>query len=201
MSIEDFEDILEKELNLSGSDKVSGHRYHFGYAKLLYGKKIKSVLEIGIANGWIDNSASSIGAWGKIFPEAEIYAIDIDPDKVEAQKDFAKTYVVDQSSKESLEVFVKKTHLKDISFILDDGSHYFNHAKLTFEILFDSLAEDGVYIIEDIVKIPSGWNPWQQNKQDWENYLSGIEGIQYLIIDTKPSLNDDSLLIGIWKKG
>lgn len=192
--MKDFEDKIIKALDKSGSDKQYNHNYSIAYSKFLFGKTINNMLEIGIANYVPEKS--SLWAWKEIFPETNIYAVDIDGSKmVSAER--IKTYIVDQSSKESLSKFKRDLDIEKFEYILDDGSHVFDHAKVTFEELFDILEDDGIYLIEDVVKSDNGW---QQSVKDWQEYLSGLDGIEYDIVDCKPEEDDDSIVIGIWRK-
>jgi len=190
-----FESKVIKALEQSGSDKQFRHNYASTYAKFLFGKEINNMLEIGIANHIPEKS--SLWAWKEIFPQTNIYAVDIDHNKMISDDEKITTYVVDQSSEESLSDFKKKIGSTKFDYILDDGSHVFSHAKITFEQLFETLSDHGVYLIEDVVKTDNGW---QQSVKNWEDYLPEVEGITFEIIDTKPELNDDSIIIVIRRK-
>lgn len=189
---------LVNEMNKSGSDKQTDHNYCFAYQKFF--KKMKSdtvnnILEIGITN--TDPSNSSLHGWSSIFPSANVYGIDIAARKIFA-KDNIKTFVADQSSIVDLSNFMQAINYEKLDVILDDGSHVFDHAVISFKYLINHLSNDGIYMIEDIAKSNNGW---QQTVQDWDSYLSLQDHIGYEIIDTMPSrFDDDSIVIGIWKK-
>ena len=105
MTAIDFEHVLMERLNACGSDKISDHQYQLAYQKFLGGKFVKSFLEIGIANqvDW----HSSITAWSELFPNATIYALDNDPQKVTmVSGGRVSAWNVDQSSIDSLLTFV-----------------------------------------------------------------------------------------------
>ena len=196
MSIQSFENILMERLNAAGSDKISDHQYQLAYKKFLVGKNVKSFLEIGIANQ-VDGH-SSITAWSELFPTATIYALDNDQKKVTmVNGGRVKAYNVDQSSLDSLLNFLDDADIKYIDVILDDGSHKFSHARTTFEVLFHHLSDDGIYMIEDIKKSS---DTWQQSIRDWKNYLDAYDDLEYEIIDCRPGIDDDSIIVGIWKK-
>ena len=183
-------DIFDK----SGSDKQYNHNYSVGYADFFEKRSVKTLLEIGIANHTI--SQTSLTAWGEIFPDAEIYGIDIDQSKM-MNSDRIKTFVVDQSSKAQLTEW-SNTINKKFDVIIDDGSHIFSHAKLTFELLFGLLSDDGIYIIEDIAKDMTNWGfDYEQSLDEWKQYLETCTGIKYKIIDCRPDLVDDSIMIEI----
>jgi len=175
--------------NANGSDKSSYHHYEVGYSQILP-DKVNNLLEIGIGDPF---EKSSIHAWHNIYPSANIYAIDIMPEKM-INDEFIKTFVVDQSDRAQLENF-KKTVGAKFDVIVDDGSHQFAHASLSYEVLKDCLAEGGIYIVEDIQKIQ------QYDYQcisDWSEYLDA-QDINYKIIDCKPDLHDNSLMIYMYK--
>ncbi|NBW19279.1 MAG: class I SAM-dependent methyltransferase [Caulobacteraceae bacterium] len=157
----------------SGSDKQSYHNYCVAYYKFLKNIEVSSILEIGVLRG------ESLRAWSKIYPNAEIHGIDI-VSSLLFEEGNIKTFLVDQSSPESLNQFLIETDNKKYDFILDDGSHVFEHAKTSFEVLFDSLKNNGVYLIEDVVKVSNGW---QQTIIDWHEFLETIPNIKYEIID------------------
>ena len=189
---------LVNEINKTGSDKQNGHNYCFAYEKFFKQTKsntVKNFLEIGITNN--DPSNSSLHGWSAIFPTANIYGIDIAARKIFA-KDNIKTFEADQSSIVDLSNFMQAIDYKKLDVILDDGSHVFDHAAISFRYLLNHLSDDGLYMIEDVAKSSNGW---QQTVKEWEAYLSVQDQVSYEIIDTMPNrFDDDSIVIGIWKK-
>ena len=203
MYLEEFKAFFSHTFNIFGSDKSSKHSYEDAYCELLFNKKIGSILEIGILNELNLEFESSLIAWKVIYPNADIYAIDIDENKVnEAVARGFNVFVVDQSSKESLLNFSEIIKDNKFDLIVDDGSHVFSDAQITFEILLDHLSDEGIYCIEDIAKIPLEQNGGQQTLNDWQTYLRGVPNIEYKIIDTMPhnTYHDDSIVIGVWKR-
>lgn len=187
---------IAEVMNECGSDKDSAHSYSEGYSYFIdkvLGRTPETFLEIGIANVSPENS--SLHGWSKIFPNAMIYGIDIQPEKM-IQSSKISTFVVDQSSILDLSNF-KKSVPSRFDVILDDGSHIFNHAAVTFTSLFNRLSSNGLYMVEDVGKS----NIWGQSVDQWNDLLSQNDMIHYEIIDCKPSKpEDDSVLIGIWRK-
>jgi trans-aconitate methyltransferase len=87
--------------------------------------------------------------WQKFLPNTQLYGLDINP-AIHLENDQVKTYVVDQSSTDSLEDF--KSQTSDVMFdvIIDDGSHIADHQQLTLSVLWSKLKPGGYYFIEDL---------------------------------------------------
>jgi hypothetical protein len=188
---------LIEEINSSGSDKQTSHNYCGAYYELferLDFDNVQSFLEIGITNTRPENS--SLHAWGRLFPSASVYGIDIAASKI-FQKDNIYTYEADQSSILDLSNFMNEFKYPKFDIVLDDGSHVFQHARATFEYMIRHLKNDGLYMIEDVSKKRESW---QQTIFEWDTFLSGRTDVAYRIIDTVPeNTEDDSIVIGIWK--
>src|SRR5258708_20099355 len=88
----------------------SCHDYQRVYAHYLP-KKANYILEIGLANYGPDKTGgalhTSLTAWPKLYPEAQIYGADCAVDKMLSGVPNIKTYVVDQGSQPSLLDFAK----------------------------------------------------------------------------------------------
>lgn len=156
--------------NNSGSDK--GHKGPSGrwsannYADVYQAylapirEEIKHFCEIGlgvtgpywtseIAHGTNAGGGGSTKMWLDFFPNAIIHGLDINPAE-HLNGDRAKTYVVDQSSENSLEKFKSQTTEILFDVIIDDGSHIADHQQLTLSLLWDRLRPGGLYFIEDL---------------------------------------------------
>lgn len=182
-------------LNESGSDKQKDHNYSVAYEKFLTGRTVNRFLEIGIANHI--KGKSSLHAWKNIFSNAHIYGIDNDINKMIFDEKIS-TFWCDQSSPFDLQRFIIDSGNIKFDVILDDGSHVFKHAINSFKYLINQLSENGIYIIEDVWKIN---HPYLQNIDQWKNFLNEQNNLQYDIIDCKPDIKeDDSIVIGVWKK-
>jgi hypothetical protein len=140
-----------------GSDKDTRHSYGHIYLELLGDLSKPRILEIGV--GSVNNfpyaglpAGGALRAFRKMFGEATIVGVDIDPHSIEIIKaeGFAG-FVVDQTSDESLKY--SKNILRDFGpfdLIIDDGFHD-PHANIrTLKLLFSLLSEDGTYVIEDV---------------------------------------------------
>jgi cephalosporin hydroxylase len=100
------------------------------------------VVEIGVYHG------GSLGMWKSYFgANAKLVGVDINP---RARK-FADTQVDIVIGDQSDRVFLRdlRARYPHIDVLLDDGGHAMHHQITTFEELFDAVAEDGVYMVED----------------------------------------------------
>ena len=129
------------------TDKYWVHSYtklydrHIGYLR----PTAKKILEIGVYRG------ASLLLWREAFPNAEIYG-------VEKRTAIWQEFLANQKR---IKVFVG--HQEDVPFlkrevipngkfdvIIDDGLHHPKETKEAFNALWDSVAEGGWYIIEDL---------------------------------------------------
>lgn len=103
---------------------------------------VKCFVEIGVLNG------SSLKTWSEYFPNAMIYGIDINPECKKYESERIKIFIGDQNNESFLNEI--KTLLPDIDVLLDDGSHITSHQIKTFNILYNNIRKNGLYIIEDL---------------------------------------------------
>jgi spermidine synthase len=104
-------------------------------------KKLK-ILEIGIERG------GSLSLWEEYFDFAEIYAVDIDPRCKSNERENIHIFTGDQAD----EVFMTEVAetAGNFDIIIDDGGHFSEHHKKSFDVLFPYLNDDGLYIVEDL---------------------------------------------------
>jgi hypothetical protein len=127
-----------------GTDKSSSrHCYLDIYEKHFCGMKDKPIkmLEIGIFNG------ASLKMWEEYFSNAQIYAIDIDPKRMQ-NYGRVKSFVANQENRESLLDVMDVIGACDI--IIDDGGHTMLQQQITFGCLFPLVKSGGIYCIEDL---------------------------------------------------
>jgi len=133
-----------------GTDKWGPHFYTPIYHSLLGHLRDRPVrlLEIGVGG---QNSTSIGGAslrmWAEYFPEGRIVGIDIAEKRLDSD---ARIIVLrgSQTDPDFLASVVAAHGPFDI--IIHDGSHRPADVRATFDILFPSLADAGLYVIEDI---------------------------------------------------
>lgn len=119
-----------------------GHGYTPTYESIIKIIKPKKLLEIGISFG------GSIRMWSEYLPNTNILAFDINENRAKFS-DFnlhnVKLLLGDQSDVKFLNTLKDKYDI-----IIDDGSHKLNHILTSFNVLFNYLNDNGVYVIEDI---------------------------------------------------
>ena len=187
-------DSFEKAL----SDKGQYHCYHEAYSHIFFKRTVRSFLEIGL---FLSDHVptTDLHAWADVFPDAKIYGADrkkhllFNTEKI-------STFYVDQDSKESLEE-LKKNLPGKVDAILDDASHMFDKSINTFESMYETVADGGVYMIEDILVNRTG--------ADWEKHAQGAEqlidyfsksGLDYELFYTSATHRvGDSAVIAIYK--
>lgn len=115
--------------------------YHSHFQR--YRGKPVTVLEIGCFRG------GSLEMWRQYFgPDAVIHGVDI----VEESLRFAGKQTTIHIGDQADPVFLKELREKvgKVDILIDDGGHFMHQQIISFQHLFDLVAEDGVYLIEDL---------------------------------------------------
>lgn len=108
-------------------------------------------LEIGVQNG------GSYKMFREYFGEkAHFIGIDVDPRCKRFEEPGFEVFIGSQKDKKFLSEILKS--IPKIDIILDDGGHTMNQQKNSFEVLFEHLNPNGVYLIEDTHT--SYWNAY-----------------------------------------
>jgi hypothetical protein len=159
------------------------HGYTPYYHELLKDKTVKKVLEIGIGypthmhQNKDFKPGASLFMWQEYFPEAEIYALDINPE-VLINEGRIKSFCCDQGNEESLRKIAAQLG-GNFDLIVDDGSHAPDHQVLSAEVLIPLLLNpDGIYVIEDTC-----WNVPPRLSYECE------------VKEFNPKLGDDMLIV------
>jgi hypothetical protein len=122
-----------------------GDRHHYTTVYHQYFDKIRleklKFLEIGIGGG------PSLKIWRNYFPNAEIYAIDIDDFSYLNEKNLT-CLQADQSNRDDLKKAMDT--IGGVDIIIDDGGHYMNQQQISFGFLFKYVKSGGYYFIEDL---------------------------------------------------
>lgn len=128
-----------------GSDKSSHHGYdryyerHLGHLR----EAAFNLIEVGYKQG------ASARAWLDIFPNARIFALDIDKPTNLTPHPRCTVLTGDQNETATLDMV--RDRIAHAQVILDDGSHIPSHQLKAFNSWFvDLLEPGGVYVIEDV---------------------------------------------------
>lgn len=101
-----------------------------------------NILEIGISHG------GSLQMWRKYFGEgANIFAVDINPQCKQFEDGQTKIFIGSQED----EIFLSqlKAKLPELDILIDDGGHTMNQQITTFNHLFSTVKDGGIYLVED----------------------------------------------------
>jgi Tetratricopeptide repeat len=137
------ERVLDLIGTLEGTNKGStGQGYLNSYEDLLRPLRHENftLLEIGVFDG------ASLRMWKNYFPNASIVGIDVNPQCVKYSEDRISVEIGSQDDPELLDRVMRRHRP---SVVLDDGSHFAHHILTSFERIFPSLEDGGLYIIED----------------------------------------------------
>ncbi|MHC1743468.1 MAG: class I SAM-dependent methyltransferase [Syntrophobacteraceae bacterium] len=109
------------------------------------------IVEFGVSQG------GSLQMWKEYFgPQAKIFGIDINPHCSSLEEDQIKIFIGDQEDRNFLRSL--REQLPRIDVLIDDGGHTMRQQIHTFEELFPSVQENGVYLCEDLHT--SYWPEW-----------------------------------------
>ena len=127
---------------------------HFDHCR----NSVKNVFECGLGTN-NPNLPSSMGisgkpgashrVWRDYFPNAMVYGADIDQD-ILFEEERIKTYFIDQLDPASIKGYWDQVNVKDFDLMVDDGLHTFEAGVTLFLGSVDRLANNGIYVIEDV---------------------------------------------------
>jgi hypothetical protein len=125
------------------TDKATFHNFTSFYEK--HFSKIRdekmNILELGILDG------KSILMLKEYFPNATIYAIDINKDSVKEYGPGIHTYLCSQDDESKLHELFSEL---EFDIIIDDGSHLTLHQLKSLSFLFKKVKPGGLYVCEDL---------------------------------------------------
>ena len=100
------------------------------------------MIEIGVQGG------GSLAMWKAFFGKgSQIIGIDIDPQCKAHESDGVEIFIGSQDDPELInQIFDKYPR---VNIVLDDGSHMMKHMIDSFELMYDKLDKNGVYVVED----------------------------------------------------
>ena len=163
--------LLAELCDLHGSDKGTAgspsvifpwaaHGYCDVYTELFEARRaeIDSVIECGIGtnNSDLESNMTSAGrpgaslrVWRDYFPNASVIGADIDAATLFTE-DRITTHQLDQCDPESIRSMWTTIGSKKFDVMIDDGLHRYHAGRCLFDNSIEHLAEDGIYIIEDV---------------------------------------------------
>jgi hypothetical protein len=126
-----------------GTDKITHHEYQHLYSQWLseFHDSSGTLVEIGV------DQRASLHMWLHLFPAIHVVGVDIGVSGTGPRYTILQA---DQSKQSDLDQVKSHIECHDVFCVVDDGSHVPEHQLLTFNTLFPSLRDGGVYIIEDI---------------------------------------------------
>lgn len=138
-----WDEVAERFKTDKAANVGYGHGYMGHYEKLLSGRELKNILEIGVYLG------GSLRMWLELFPRAWVYGIDKMPfcsgivvsDRVQID-------IVDAGN--AVELTKYASGLPELDLIIDDGSHAAYDIQAALSVLWPKLAVWGIYVIEDV---------------------------------------------------
>ena len=129
------------------------------------------ILEIGVAGG------GSLQMWKEYFGEgSKVIGIDIDPKCKQFESDNIEVFIGSQDDPNVINAITDKYPSLDI--VLDDGSHIMRHMKKSFELLYEKVSDNGVYMVEDT------------HTCYWERYEGGLRADNSFIEFAKSKIDE-----------
>ncbi len=140
---------LETLASLNGAEKEKRFiELYAGFFAPYRSRKIH-LLEIGIGGaGNPHKGGGSLRTWSRYFSRGKIFGVDLHDKKAHDVRGRITTFRGDQSDVPFLRRVASEIGRLDI--VIDDGSHRNEDVIRTLETLFPLLADDGVYVIEDV---------------------------------------------------
>jgi hypothetical protein len=135
-----------------------GHGYSRVYEDLFASRRDRPItlFEIGVGpkQPGVTGAAhkrhlrGSVTGWREFFPAGQIHAADI-VDCRYLSRDRLTIHVADQSSRDSMDT-VARAIGSPLDIVIDDGSHASAHQQISLASLLPHLADDAIYVIEDL---------------------------------------------------
>lgn len=133
-------------INSNDQNYIAKYEQYLGvYERHLskFRNKPVKIIEFGV------NQGGSLNMWKEYFgKDAKIYGVDINPNCKKLTSGNIEILIGDQEDRNFLKEVAETIGKVDI--IIDDGGHSMAQQINTFEIIFPTLKDDGVYICEDL---------------------------------------------------
>lgn len=129
----------------TGSDKHYWHRYSQFYRRHFEALgQVSTILEFGVFKG------TSIRWLRQMFPNAEIFAVDILPLQPEWPTGAGINYLTaDQNDRAGIARLLQGLH-RNFDLVIEDGSHIPQHQAACLAVTFPLVRSGGLYILEDL---------------------------------------------------
>lgn len=169
-------DRLTEIANKYRTDKGTAYAESHGFTEF-YGpyfekfidKEDLNILEIGIYTG------ASLRMLNEYFNnKAQIYAIDIDTNRLNGFDSNIHAYYCNQGSKEDIIKFLNNIGNIKFDIIIDDGSHRFSDQMTSLYYFKDSLKQGGLYVLEDL-HTSLAWGKEVESPLYFLNFYSDIK--------------------------
>jgi cephalosporin hydroxylase len=129
------------------------------------------MLEIGVYKG------GSLAMWRRYFgARATIFGVDIKPEFAGNAEPPNQVRIGSQDDPTFLRRVIEE--MGGVDVVLDDGSHFGTHQRVSFEALFPLLSDGGVYVVEDLHT-----SYWRDFLGGYRRPISGVEFFKRLIDD------------------
>lgn len=141
--------------------------YHQHFAR--YRNTNVRLLEFGVSHG------GSLKMWRDYFgPHAQIVGVDINPACLMHASEGIKVIIGDQEDRDFLHEL--RNQVGEVDILIDDGGHTMAQQLATFDVMFDAVAKDGVYLVEDLHT-----SYWEEYGGGWKNPGTFIEFSKTLV--------------------
>jgi hypothetical protein len=149
---EALSDLFRERALIQGTDKTTTHRYQYMYAKYILPVRHRDIklLEIGLGCDTQWGPGHSVDLWHELLPRMTYYSIELD---MGCALKFvprlgARQFIGSQDDPGFLAKVMNSTGPLDV--VIDDGSHYTEHQRGSFALLWPAVKPGGIYIIEDL---------------------------------------------------
>ena len=146
-------EIFRDRAMILGTDKTTTHRYHYMYAKYLLPVRHRELklLEIGLGCDTAWGAGHSVDLWHELLPRMTYFSIELD-------RGCASQFIPRLGRRQFIGSqddanFLYNTVFNEtgpLDVIIDDGSHYTEHQRATFLMMWGMLKPGGLYVIEDL---------------------------------------------------
>ena len=149
---EALSDLFRERAMVQGTDKTTTHRYQYMYAKYLLPVRHRELklLEIGLGCDTEWGAGHSVDLWHELLPRMTYYSIELDGGCASKfiPRLGARQFIGSQDDAAFLARVTNSTGPVDV--VIDDGSHFSEHQRATFALLWHSIKPGGLYVIEDL---------------------------------------------------